>query len=103
MDKQFTVEKDIIFYALRYAIGRKTFAPKTVVDNIKNNIDLFSLSDLQMIIEEIKNYGNYDPSYGDECDKNTWFGLVDYLEDRIDKKVWKNLKCAKVNFYDKSM
>ena len=56
-----------------------------------------------MIIEEIKNYGNYDPSYGDECDKNTWFGLVDYLEDRIDKKVWKNLKCAKVNFYDKSM
>lgn len=29
-----TVEEDILFYAFRYALGRRTYAAGTVVDNI---------------------------------------------------------------------
>ena len=68
MDKQFTVERDILIYAMRYALGRMTFAPTTVIENIKCNIDLFSIDGLKLIIKDIDKQDDFG-GYGMECDK----------------------------------
>ena len=70
--KTFKVEKDILFYALRYSIGRQTFAPAQVVDNFKYNLELFNDNDLRVIIKEI--------------DDTTHFGM------RSDELFWKSFK-----------
>lgn len=82
MDKIFKVERDILLYALRYAIGRMTFAPTIVMDNIKANIDLFTESDIELIIRDIKDKEIY--GYGMECDKKQWLGFIDYLSKELD-------------------
>lgn len=83
MDKVFKVERDILLYALRYAIGRMTFAPTVVIDNIKANIDLFSVDDIELIIRDIKDKEIY---YGMDCDKKQWLGFVEYLECEIKER-----------------
>ena len=82
MDKQFKVERDILIYAMRYAIGRQTFAPLTVVQNIKHNIDLFSADSLKLMIRDIDEQPNFG-GYGMECDKRLWLDFKKYLEDKI--------------------
>ena len=37
MRKKIKVDQDILIYAMRYAIDRKTFAPLAVLENIKHN------------------------------------------------------------------
>lgn len=83
MDKIFKVERDILLYSLRYALGRQTFAPITVIDNIKHNIELFSKESLQMIIRDIKEQASL--GYGMDCDKQQWLGFIEYIQERIDK------------------
>lgn len=77
MDKVFKVERDILFYAMRYAIGRQTFAPTVVIENIKHNIELFNSNDLQMLIRDIEGHIG---SYGMECDERNWMGFKEYLK-----------------------
>lgn len=81
MDKVFQVERDILFFAMRYALGRMTFAPLTVIDNIKHNIDLFTAEDLKWMIKEIDEQANF--GYGMDCDEKTWLGFRGYLEGKI--------------------
>ncbi len=75
--KDFKVERDILLYALRYALGRQTFAPTVVIENIKANIHLFSKQDIKIIIKEIKEQEKY--GYGMACDKDTWMGFISFL------------------------
>lgn len=76
MDNNFTVEKDILFYALRYAMGRQTFAPTVVINNIKDNISKFNQHDIESLIREIeeKDY------YGADIDKINWINFIKYLK-----------------------
>ena len=71
----------MLFYALRYALGRQTFAPSIVIDNIKANIDLFNINDIDLIIKEIEVHEKYGTSYGMDCDKKKWMGFIEYLND----------------------
>lgn len=85
MDKEFRVERDILIFAMRYALGRMTFAPLTVIDNIKHNIDLFTANDLKILIRDIE--GQADLGYGMDCDEKVWLRFKEYLlyilEDKI--------------------
>lgn len=81
MDKQFQVERDMVFYAMRYAMGRMTFAPLTVIDNIKHNIDLFATENLKWMIREIDEQKAY--GYGMECDERVWLDFKSYLQSVI--------------------
>ena len=81
MNKQFKVERDILFYALRYALGRQTFAPTVVIENIKENIDLFDTNDFKIIIREILQQDT--DRLGMECDIDKWMGFIKYLKERI--------------------
>lgn len=81
MDKQFRVERDMLIYAMRYALGRMTFAPSTVIENIKCNINLFNNDELKMLIRDIEDQAGF--GYGMECDTQTWLSFREYLENRI--------------------
>ena len=86
LEKQYKVEGDILFYAFRYALGRQTFAPTTVIDNINNNIELFSNDGLKLFIKEISQ-AEEDNSLGNEkIDKPTWLNFRDYLENVINNR-----------------
>ena len=50
------VTTTIIFYAFRYALGRKTGAPSTICNTIISNIDLFKDWELEQFIKEIKDF-----------------------------------------------
>lgn len=82
--KEFKVERDILFYALRYSLGRQTFAPTIVIENIKHNINGFSIHDLETIKKEVLNQEKF--GYGMECDKNKWIGFVEYLTQELKKR-----------------
>lgn len=84
MRKEFLVERDILMYALRYSLGRRTFAPTIVADNIKSNIDKFNKTDLQLIIKDIDEQKDFG-GYGDRCDKDTFMSLRKYLVSRMEK------------------
>ena len=59
-----------------------TFAPTTVIENIKHNIDLFNDDSIRLLIRDIDEFGKM-ASYGMECDTREWMGFKQYLEDRI--------------------
>ena len=82
MDKNFQVERDILIYAMRYAMGRMTFAPTTVIENIKHNIDLFNDDSIKLLIRDIKEFGKM-ASFGMECDAREWIDFKEYLEDKV--------------------
>lgn len=81
-DKKFLVERDILIYAFRYSLGRMTFAPIIVVDNIKANIDKISTGDIELYIREIKECSNY----GMDCDKDLWTNFLEYLKLELHKR-----------------
>lgn len=81
-DKTFNVDRNILFFAFRYALGRMSYAPSTVTDNIKANITNVSTTDILAYIKEIKEFTNY----GMEMDKIHWLNFVDYLENELKKR-----------------
>ena len=76
------VHRDILVYAMRYALGRMSYAPMIVVENIKRNIDFFTPHQIELLIkdiEELKNFGGY----GTEYNKIVWAEFSDYLETKL--------------------
>lgn len=70
------VDIEILVFAMRYAIGRQTFAPTIVIENIKFNIDKFKKWQIDSMIDEIKSQHNY----GMDCDEQTWNDFLKYLQ-----------------------
>ena len=66
------VDKTILVFALRYALGRKTSAPSIVIEAIQDNIDIFDTWEIEVIIKEIDECRYY----GMECDKIQWYREV---------------------------
>lgn len=58
----------ILFFAFRYALGRRTMAPSIIVDELKANWEYLSEQDKAQIKEEINNHC----CLGDTCDIQTW-------------------------------
>ena len=73
------VDKAILVFALRYALGRKTSAPSIVIEAIQDNIDIFDTWEIEVIIKEIAECRDY----GMECDKIQWLGFRDWLIKRL--------------------
>lgn len=71
-----TVDRDILFFAFRYSLGRMTYAPYTVVSAIKENINNICSGDIKMYIKEIRECEHY----GMDFDKEHWLNFANYLE-----------------------
>ena len=72
----------ILVSAERYALGRRTYIVQWTCEIIKNNLDLLSQKDKQVVIRDIEN----PISYGDECDKTEWLKLLEILKEELSKR-----------------
>ena len=77
------LENRIIIYAFRYALGRMSGSVSDVCDCIKENVDNFKSWELKQIIEEIKQHEELYGNLGMKCDRDTWYELIEWLEERI--------------------
>ena len=75
----------VLFYAFRYALGRKTGVPITITTAIKNNIDEFEEWELKQIVSEIKEFEEYHKTLGDECDKIVWYDLIRIINQKLNE------------------
>ena len=82
----------VLFYAFRYALGRKTGAPSTISEAITRNIDAFAEWELKQIVKEILEFEDFYKELGDECDKVVWYDLIDTINDKLKKNDTKQTK-----------
>lgn len=68
----------ILVTAERYALGRRTYVVDWICEVIKNNIDLLTEKDIQVMIRDIEEAY----AYGDECDEAEWKALLKILKER---------------------
>ena len=87
MDKQFIFDPDIFIMAIRYSISRATFASKTVIDNIKANIDLFPTNKLKIILRDVKEDLEIYREHLWDCDVQTWENFIEWLETVIKERI----------------
>lgn len=76
------VDREIMFFAFRYALGRMTYAPYSVIKSIKDNIINISTEDIKQYIKEIYECENYGMSF----DKTEWINFAKYLENELKKR-----------------
>lgn len=81
-EKVFEVDRNVLFFSFRYALGRMTYAPSTVIDNIKFNLDKIPNSEIEMYIREIEEFENY----GMDCDVKTWTNFLKFLKRELEKR-----------------
>ena len=66
--------------AERYALGRKTYIVQWTCNFIANNLNLITKKDKEVMIRDIKNYGELDVR---DIDEYQWKRLLGILEGRI--------------------
>ena len=67
--------EDILFYAFRYALGRKTYAVSDVVGALTSNWNEISRNTKEIIIKEILNASSKE-GLGMDCDKQQWLSIL---------------------------
>lgn len=86
-----TMESDsdtglIVLCAVRYAIGRRTYMPSTVVNWIKRNWAAIAPKDRTLILrdvtEECDRYMRGGDNLGDRCDVATWMEFKKWMEEK---------------------
>lgn len=78
-----TVQSDIIFYAFRYALGRRSYSVSTVVNYIKNNMPLVHDRVKKVMIKEIQE-AVAEQRAGDEfIDAPEWTTLRKLLQEEL--------------------
>lgn len=85
--------RNIMAMALRYALGRRTYATSEVPEFIMKNEEYINericdvmLCDLHHYFEDRINFGAKD----DDCDYRSWHKFKQYLLDLADKKQYKH-------------
>lgn len=82
MSNKITVDSSVLFFAFRYSLGRKSYAPQIVIDNIKGNIDDIKTEEISSYIKEISECEDY----GMDMDEDEWFAFKEYLEREFNKR-----------------
>lgn len=76
-NKELNVDRDMLIFGVRYALGRQTFAPTIAIENVKHNIDNLDDNVLDILIRDVEEHHG---SCGMECDKLNWMNFKHYLE-----------------------
>lgn len=85
--------QDLVIYAQRYAIGRKTYAPKDVSDVILKHLDDLDDNTIKVIIDDI-HLQTQRNNLGEDMDKTVWLDLLATLKNELSKSVKKNGKTS---------
>lgn len=70
-------QEDILFFAFRYALGRRTGAVTMVVDELKSKWHRIGDSTKAQIKREILQYPQMYGTLGDQCDIEAWQEILD--------------------------
>jgi hypothetical protein len=70
------IDEDIIFFAFRYALGRRTGAVSMVCDYLKEHWKELSVTTQKQIKHEIQETISKDQA-GDQCDIANWQEILD--------------------------
>lgn len=70
-------ERDVLIYAFRYALGRRTFASKTMSEVIIANWDKLSEFDKGLFKKEIREHEKLYGNLGDDCDRSSWYRILE--------------------------
>lgn len=76
----------ITLCAFRYALGRMTYITSIVPEFIKKNINDILTKDIERMITEIDEYGQFENGLGMECDKKSWLDLRAFLVKELEKR-----------------
>ena len=82
-------DEEIIVYAVRYALGRMTYAVQDVCKYVKSKKS--SLSDIckraiiKDIVDEINRYHICGQTCGMACDEREWLKLVEMLKGELNE------------------
>jgi hypothetical protein len=93
-EEKIEVEQTILLCAFRYALGRQTYIPMVIYDNIRENIDKLSDFTVQKMYQELdvawEEQQHYAPEgtnmFGDETNQKIWLEIKDYLENELTKR-----------------
>jgi len=72
--------ESIIIFAVRYALGRRTYAVKITVDYVIAEMPKLSEQCRLVMIEDIEQQEPF--GYGEECDEEDWMRLLGKLKGR---------------------
>lgn len=84
---------EMLFYAFRYCLGRRTYAVGDFCDYAKAHITQFRTKELNLMVREITEYETRDAEenckikwLGDECDRVDWLKLREVIKKELEKR-----------------
>lgn len=69
------MEEEILFYAFRYALGRRTHAVDTVAKSLIKHGHIFQKSTRELVVAEIRD-AEERKTIGDKCDRESWNKVI---------------------------
>lgn len=75
---------EMLNWAVRYALGRRTYAVMSTCEYIKPLVKELSDRTLYCISRDIR--GREKDGYGDQCDIDNWMELLDIVDDELAKR-----------------
>lgn len=85
---QIQVDTDVLYFALKYSLTRRSHAPSIIRTNILRNYKDMSNNDLVKIIKEIENKEEFICSE----DKELWLNLIEYIKKELKIRFVEDLK-----------
>lgn len=79
------VQPIALYFAFRYALGRRSYAPSIVAAEIRENLAVMPKMDLEGISEEILEAYERN-GIGDECDVQLWMKLRKSIEAELERR-----------------
>ena len=83
---QMELHKDtgfIILSAVRYAMGRRTYAVELIIDWVKTFWDKLTFNDKTCIARDVKEFVYSDRSKGDDCDRKDWEAFHLWMQEQL--------------------
>lgn len=73
----FNVPEDVLFYAFRYALGRRTYAVADVASELRAHASTLSNKTKLLIIKEIEEADMKPEGLGMDMDRKEWLRVID--------------------------
>lgn len=88
---------ELMVYALRYSLGRLTYAPNTVRDEIYNNIVKFDNNDLMVMSRDVSHWLKHDKVENTLVEKDeveNWTKFLNFINETLETRKFKKEKAV---------
>lgn len=73
----------IVLSAVRYAMGRRTYAVELIINWVKEFWDKLTPNDKTCIARDVKEFVESDHSKGDDCDRKDWENFNGWIKTKM--------------------